>query len=171
MAETARKATKKGKSTKATPVLQVVPDGAIKDRNTRAIRKATNTFLSALRDKPLEEVVCRGVKHAWTVYNEPRVIENPETRRDLPIMRIDLICERGGQAHPIRHETFVVKRIPGTSNEYKVLERLDASYTYPHGYQIPGIPRGVKPSTIIWQEFVRRRGAHVVHSDPREADH
>lgn len=153
-------------SKKAGPRLTVV--GEVKDRTTRKAREARVDFVTALRDKPMEEVMCRGMKHAWDIGSTFR-LTNPATKRDMPIITVDLVCQRGGTDHPVRHETMLVKRIPGTKNEYKIVERLHASYTYPPGYQIKGVKRGVKSAADVWGEIVRRN-AHVVHSEAPEAE-
>lgn len=156
---TARKPAKR----KPAPRLTVL-EGGMKDRTTRQIRKATKDYAAALREKPVEEVMCRGLKHSWTIYNKIRLY-NPVTRRALPIMRVDLICERGMHAHPIRHETFVVKKVPGTKNEWLLVERLGRSYTYPDGYQMKGMVRGAKSADLTWQELLNREAAMIVYAD------
>lgn len=117
-------------------------------------------YATALRGKPQTHLECRAMRHAWRQRSAIRLI-NPKTRRDLPVIRIEFECERGCEV--IRHDMLVVKKL--RDNNFEVIDRLHPSYVYPEAYPIPGVPRGVRASTIIWQEFVRRQASSVLPAE------
>lgn len=143
---------------KARTRLKVVEGG-----RGKAARAAKVEYRTALRSKPLPEVKCRGERHAYEITGKARV-RNPHTKRDLPIMQITEKCMRDPENHPTRYQWLIVKKVPGTRGEWEVVERLRATYDYPPGYLMKGVPRGVKPLAVTWEEIVRR-GVSVVYAD------
>lgn len=128
------------------------------------IKAGQRELTATLKTKPETHLKCRTMRHAWTQKNVVRLIK-PQTRRDLPILVIDFVCDRGCDV--VRHDTLVVRQLRN-GDGYEVIERLHPSYTYPESYPIPGIPRGVRSSTIYWQEFVRRQAETIAHVEPGE---
>jgi hypothetical protein len=129
----------------------------------KELTEGRNRLIAELREKSETSLICRSLRHAWSQHNAARLIP-PRTKRDLPVIRMDFVCERGCDV--VRHDTLVVRAMPDGS--YSVVERLPAYYSYPEDYPIPGIPRGVQPSTIIWQEYVRRQQEEIAHAEPGE---
>ena len=107
---------------------------------------------------------CRdpGLRHAWTRENDFHVIEQSmergSTGKFVFLGRTE-ICARCGT---VKHERFQVGK--------KGVEKIGQSYEYPEGYLMPGIPRGVKPSTIIYQEQYRRAMEAVAKALPGERE-
>lgn len=116
--------------------------------------KAAKELAEALKVLPDNWVVCRDVRHAWSVLNDFHVVGTAaDIQRELVCMR----CET------VRYETYLRQR-NGT------LEKTGQSYQYPGGYQIPGVPRGVKPSSIVQQEQYRRAMERVAGAARGEKD-
>jgi hypothetical protein len=92
---------------------------------------------------------CRdpGIRHPWEVVVDFHVItDTQEGSRRLPIVARDSVCSRCGTQ---KQERFYATKNRG-------LEKYANHYTYPEDYQLAGVPRGVKPSSVIWQEGYRR---------------
>lgn len=132
-----------------------------KKATSAEIQKGQREFTAAIQTKPVAHVRCRAMRHAWTQKNVIRLRE-PQTRRDLPVLIIDFECERG--CNVVRHDMLVVRKLG--NNQYRIIERLKPTYDRPDDYQIPGIPRGVQPSTILWQEYVRRQAEQIARAEP-----
>jgi hypothetical protein len=138
----------------------------VNEPTKRQLSEGRARLASEISKKSATVLKCRSLRHAWDQQNAARLI-NPQTRRDLPLLRIDFRCERGCDV--VRHDYLIVRKL--SDGSLSVIERLPTSYTYPEEYPIPGIPRGVQSSTIIWQEFVRRQAEKIAHINPGERGH
>lgn len=99
---------------------------------------------NALMDLPDEWVICRDMRHAWEVENDFHVTAGNK-RMIREVQRI-LSCLR---CRTERTETYHLATNGG-------LEKVHQRYTYPDHYQLKGVPRGNKPSSIIQAEQFRR---------------
>lgn len=106
-------------------------------------KKATD-LASALVDLPDNFVVCRDMRHSWEIDRDFHVLSTT-TSGVHEISRV-LKCAR---CETRRQERYVAKNGIG-------LDKVRQSYQYAEGYQIPGVPRGAKPSAIVQQEQYRR---------------
>lgn len=102
------------------------------------------SMVEQLKDLPDTWVLCRDVKHAWTVETDFHVTDYKGG--DIHEIRRIMRCLRCGTD---RHETYVPSKRWG-------LEKTTQHYAYPDGYQFHGTPRGVKPSWLIQGEQYRR---------------
>ena len=127
------------------------------------IAKGTQVLADALANKDDTELTCRGMRHAWEHQN----LTYQQGHGDLPVIKISWECMRG--CGVTRYDLLTVKPI-GRSRSFKIVDRSVGHSTYPVGYQIPGIPRGVKPSIVIWQEYVRRAMQDVAGALPGERE-
>lgn len=114
-----------------------------KNRRYASDQRAADRLATALMDLPDDWVMCRDMRHAWAVVEDFHVTERKGTRVQT-IARI-LGCIR---CATLRKETYV-------HNGYG-LDKIGQGYQYPEGYQIKGVPRGVKPQAIIQEEQYRR---------------
>jgi hypothetical protein len=100
---------------------------------------------------------CRdpGLRHAWMRLNDFHVIEQyaEEGTKVIAIGREE-VC---GRCDTVKHERFLSTRSGG-------LQKIGQSYSYPEGYLMPGVPRGVTPSTVVHQEQYRRAMEHVARA-------
>lgn len=98
----------------------------------------------ALTRLPENWVMCRDVRHAWSVEADFHV----SLQRGQAIQEIKrvLVCMRCGTK---RHEVYV-------PTKYYGLDKIRSHYEYPVDYQIKGVPRGNKPQSLIQQESYRR---------------
>lgn len=129
------------------------------------IARGTKLLAEALAGKDDVELTCRGMRHAWK--ESGLTWQMPTERYDLPVIRLNWTCSRGCGVK--RQDLLTVK--PARRNRsYSIVSRSVGHYTYPEGYQIPGIPRGVKPSTVIWQEYVRRAMENAANAAPGERE-
>lgn len=124
---------------------------------TKRIKGMTDTFLDC-RDP--------GLRHAWVRENDFHVLEVSQEstgrKRGLIFLGRTEVC---GRCDTRKEERFIV----GKSG----VEKTGQSYIYPEGYLMPGIPRGVKPSTVIYQEQYRRatkRVAQELASRPQKVN-
>jgi hypothetical protein len=105
---------------------------------------------------------CRdpGLRHAWKLVNNMHVVsQTMEGRRKLMHLGRTEECIRCGC---IKEERFLYTK--------DGIEKQGQSYTYPEGYLMPGIPRGVKPSTIIYQEQFRRSMEEAARATPGQRE-
>lgn len=125
-------------------------------------KKATAHLAASLKTLSDPFLVCRDVRHAWVVENNFHVTPSQQEGGRVRITHIarDLACMR---CNTWRHEHYVMTKHDG-------LEKVGQSYEYPEAYQIPGVPRGVKPSTIISQEVYRRALEEAAHAQPGERE-
>jgi len=84
---------------------------------------------------------CRDMRHAWKVHTDFHVAAFKGIQQ---ITRV-LVC--------IRCET---RRKELYSHSGFGLDKTRQVYEYPQGYQIKGVPRGVKPKNIVQEEQYRR---------------
>lgn len=101
----------------------------------------------ALEKLPSNWVACRDMRHAWSVELDFYVTGSGMIQRELVCMR----CE----THRVE---FYIKTKFG-------LNKLSQNYLYPDGYQIKGVPRGVKPREMLQQEQYRRAMERVVEDE------
>lgn len=127
------------------------------------LEEAQIRIAEGLKKLPEQYIECRGMLHAWEVLNDFRL-----TSANVPgprFLRRDLRCMRG--CGVVRHDTFLLRFQRG---EPIISEKLHSHYSYPDDYQMPGIPRGVKRSTIIWQESFRRAMENAGGAVPGERE-
>lgn len=124
-------------------------------------KKARDILTRRLQEMPDNWVNCRDMRHAWAVENDFHVVTQAQEkgRRTMHVGR-DLICMR---CPTVRHEVYIATR--------HGLEKISQSYSYPEGYCIPGVPRGVKPQAIIQQEQYRRAMEKVAGAARGEREH
>ena len=106
-------------------------------------KKAAEDLANALQDLPDNWVMCRDMRHAWTVLDDFHVAVRQGSK--IQEIRRTLLCLRCATS---RREVYH----QGTYG----LDKVAQHYTYPDNYQIKGVPRGVKPQSIIQQEQWRR---------------
>lgn len=140
-----------------------MPKKELKATSPYQQKKARDLLTRRLQEMPENWVNCRDMRHAWAVENDFHVVEQKQEKGGRRTMHVgrDLICMR---CPTIRHEVYIVTRYDG-------LEKVSQSYSYPEGYQIPGVPRGVKPQSIIQQEQYRRAMEKVAHAARGEREH
>lgn len=112
-------------------VVEMAPRRTAKGKKYDDVQTAAD-LEAALRNLPDNYLMCRDLKHAWDVHFDFFV--NPKTKeveRKLRCIRCDMI----------RVEKYVQ-----TSNG---LDKIRNIYGQPEGYGIHGVPRGVKPSSIV----------------------
>lgn len=105
---------------------------------------------------------CRdpGLRHAWMRENDFHTIPLEQAGKKLAALGREEVCMRCGT---VKRERFVV--LPGG-----VLEKISQSYEYPEGYLMPGIPRGVTPSVVVYQEQYRRAMEAAANAKRGERD-
>jgi len=106
---------------------------------------AVRDLANGLARLPDNWVMCRDMRHAWSVEHDFWVEPSQSVGRRTESIRRELVCMRCG--------TFRVEHY--LSGRYG-LDKVSQSYVYPTDYQIPGVPRGVKPSSVVQQEQFRR---------------
>lgn len=124
--------------------------------------EAKKRIARGLRTLPDNFLDCRDLKHNWRKVNNYRPreqhIEGGKQRsRISPLLYRVLECERCGTTR-----TDVIYA--------RTFERLSVSYDYPETYQMPGVPRGVKSSTILRQEAVRRAMLEAAKAEKGERE-
>lgn len=105
-------------------------------------KKKANALAKALERLPDEWVACRDVRHSWERHVDFHVSRGPQNQ---DVIHREMICTR---CLTVRKETYHHTRMG--------LDKVRQSYAYPDEYQLSGMPRGVKPSSIIHQEQFRR---------------
>lgn len=116
------------------------------------VEKVTARLVDALHELPDTWLMCRDVRHAWSVENDFHVTS--QTPKTIQEIRRSLVCLRCGV---LRNEVYIPTRFGG-------LEKTHSSYVYPQGYQIRGVPRGVKPQALVQSEQYRRTLSKVAES-------
>ncbi len=108
--------------------------------------EATQMLAAALHELPENRLFCRGLRHAWDVDEDFHVYKTHGS--DLLHLRRTFKCMRECGVRVT--EIFI--------NTKRGIERTSRymDYSGAEGYQIPGVPRGVKPLSIIQQEQYRR---------------
>lgn len=107
---------------------------------------AVSALKKGLKALPEKWVMCRDMRHAWAVLNDFHVPASSGVAKGLLQIQRELVCMR---CETVRYESYERTR-DGR------LDKVSQGYTYPDGYQIPGVPRGVKPQQIIQAEQYRR---------------
>jgi hypothetical protein len=105
--------------------------------------KKAADLANALQTLPDTWIECRDMRHAWTVMNDFHV--SAGQGRKVAEIRRELVCLR---CETVRRETYHQTRFG--------LEKVAQSYGYVEGYEMKGVPRGVKPQAIIHDEMYRR---------------
>lgn len=129
---------------------------------SRSKHAGSRELEEAVSKLPSEFVDCRdpGLRHAWDLVNNMHVLEQTtEGRRRVMFLGRDEECQRCGT---VKHERFIY-----TKNG---IEKSGQTYEYPEGYIMPGIPRGVKPSVVIYQEQFRRSMEEAARALPGERE-
>ena len=106
---------------------------------------------NALQDLEDNWLMCRDMRHAWEIEVDFHVATQIGTK--VKHLRRTLVCLRCGTE---RNERYIMTR--------SGVEKETQSYSYPDGYQLEGIPRGVKPSSIVQAEQYRRAMEKVAAS-------
>lgn len=122
-----------------------VTDKRVVKRKYESDRAAASRLASALTELPENWIACRDFMHAWTVENDFHVVPPDHSRRKQLEIARTLVCTR---CETIRKEVYIQERFG--------LNKIAQSYSYPENYQIPGVPRGVKPKSIVQAEQYRR---------------
>lgn len=113
-------------------------------RRTRySDQQAADDLANALTKLPDEWVDCRDMRHSWRVSVDFHVSE--AAGRHPNEIRRELVCTR---CETIRKEVY--------HHTARGLDKVHQGYAYPEEYQIKGVPRGVKPSSIVQEEQYRR---------------
>ena len=105
--------------------------------------QAAANLASALTELPDEWVICRDMRHAWEVLVDFHVTESKG--RSWSELRRVLTCGR-----------CMTHRIEVYHHGRYGLDKVGQHYKYPEHYQIKGVPRGVKPQSIVQEEQFRR---------------
>jgi hypothetical protein len=116
---------------------------------------ATNTqerFLAkSLANLPDEFLICRdpSIGHDWKETEGLHVAPQTTVGRAVTCIRRSAECAR---CTTTKIERFVLMKSQGVER----LEKTGTDVRYPEGYQLPGVPRGVKPAGIVRAEQYRR---------------
>lgn len=126
--------------------------------------KATPEVAKRFTSLPSQFLDCRdpGLRHAWQRLNDFHV-QGKSREGGVQITHIarDEVCMRCGT---VKHERFERTATGG-------LYKSGQSYEYPEGYLLPGIPRGVTPSTIVYQEQYNRAMREAANAASYEREH
>lgn len=109
-------------------------------------RKAVTDLRAGIKGLNDTQLECRDMRHAWKVEEPYHVEPSQHAGRRIEAVRRVLVCMRGCE----------VRRVEHYASTRGGLDKISQHYVYPEGYEIPGVPRGVKPSIIIQQESYRR---------------
>lgn len=112
----------------------------LNDKQIRAKVKDLNENFLDCRDP--------GLRHAWMRLNDFHVMEQSVeagSKGKIVLLGREEVC---GRCDTIKRERFQVTK--------QGVEKIGQSYDYPQGYLMPGVPRGVTPSVIVYQEQYRR---------------
>lgn len=114
--------------------------------------------ITALSDSFLD---CRdpGLRHAWMRQDDFHVIQMSTVGKKIAALGRNEVC---GRCNTVKRERFIVTK--------GGIEKVGQSYDYPQGYTLPGIPRGVTPSTIVLQEAYRRAMERVANAEKGQRD-
>lgn len=118
--------------------------------------KKAADLANALQRLPDTWIECRDMRHAWTVMNDFHVTAG-QGRRAAEIRR-ELSCLR---CETVRREVYHQTRFG--------LEKVGQTYGYVDGYEMKGVPRGVKPQAIIHDEMYRRAMDKIAKSQKKGA--
>ena len=121
------------------------------------IQSDVNTLEGLMEDLPESFLMCRDLRHAWEVSRDFYVYDDPKSTRVLMIAR-ELTCLR---CQSERREVFAQRRWG--------IEKIRNTYTYVDGYQLRGVPRGVKASAVV-QDVQYRKAMKKVAEIQRQAE-
>lgn len=107
--------------------------------------KARTAFKSAIEKLPDAYLRCRDLKHAWKVDHDFHVEPSVTEGAKVVLLRRVLKCR---DCATLRVEHFIQGRYG--------LDKTGTYYVHPEDYHAPGVPRGVRISTIVQQESYRR---------------
>lgn len=126
------------------------------------VKEAQKRVAKGLRTLPDNFLDCRDLKHSWRKINNYRPRE---------------MHTEGGKAKtrisPLLYRTLECVRCATQRTDViyaRTFERLSVSYDYPEAYTMPGVPRGVKSSTILRQEAVRRANMEAAKATPDQRE-
>lgn len=124
-------------------------------------RKAAQALRENLRTIPDNRLACRQYRHAWDDHAEfqTHVVKGSRT----PHLRLEMSCMRG--CGVILREIYIVTRASGIERVQRVTD-----YSGAKGYLFPGVPRGVKPLTILQQERYRRSMERAAKAKPGQRE-
>lgn len=120
--------------------------------------QVTKDYKKALTVLPENWVMCRDVRHAWSVLNDFHVTP-VEGSKSVHFGR-DLLCERCGTQ---RKEIYLMRRATG-------LDKVAQDYVYPEGYQMTGLERPEERTAILQFEQYRRAMARSADAEPGQSD-
>jgi len=122
--------------------------------------KAVKTLKDGLKRLEDHQLACRDMRHAWAVEQDYYVEPDQVVNKKLQVIRRVLVCMRGCETR--RVERYQLGRYG--------LDKIAQWYEYLGAYQIPGVPRGVKPSVIVQQESYRRAMERAANAAPGERE-
>lgn len=120
-------------------------DNVVNKKKYESDKAAASRVAQALTELPESWIQCRDLLHAWKVQEDFHVVPPSNSRRKQLEIARTLVC---GRCETIRKEVFVQEKFG--------LNKVAQSYSYPENYQIPGVPRGIKPKSIVQAEQYRR---------------
>lgn len=122
--------------------------------------QAKRAYAASLRRLRDEQLACRDMRHAWEVDQDFHVVPSQSAgRRKVLALRRIWSCSRNCGVTKVQNFDVI--------ND--VLHFVSSYLKYPRDYQIPGIPRGVRPSIIVQQEAYRRAMERVAGMSSAEA--
>lgn len=121
-------------------------------RRYKSDKQAAADLANALMELPDNWIQCRDMRHAWGVIEDFHV--HTSQGRKIRELRRVLGCVR---CSTLRIEIYHVGRFG--------LDKVRQHYTYPDHYQIKGVPRGVKPQSIVQNEQYRRALERVARAE------
>ena len=124
-----------------------------------ADQAAARTLATGLSKLPENWVMCRDMRHAWAVHEDFHVEPSQTVGRRIESVRRVLAC--------MRCNTF---RVEHYSKGRYGLDKTSQYYQYPENYQMPGVPRGVKPQSIIQQEQYRRAMEKAANAEKGQSE-
>jgi hypothetical protein len=118
-------------------------------RTAAQLAEAQKEIAGRMKALPENYLDCRdpGIRHAWMVDNNFHQVPQVKATSSGSLKMLSRI-ESCGRCGCVKIEFFSV-----TSGG---IEKVSQKYEYPEGYLMPGVPRGVKQSTVVWQENYRR---------------
>lgn len=134
------------------------------DRTYKSNSAAARALAKGLTILPDTWVMCRDMRHAWSVDEDFHVEPGQVEGRKIQRLRRMLVCMR---CETRRIETYAKGRYG--------LDKIGQYYVYPVGdgglsYQIQGVPRGVKPQSIVQQEQYRRAMEKIAGAEKGERE-
>lgn len=125
-------------------------------KHYRNNKRDADKLAAALTELPENWLMCRDMRHAWTVSEDFHVEKN----KGATVQTIKRVVSC------LRCET---KRVEFYTPNRLGLEKISQHYTYPENYQFKGVPRGIKPSWIIQAEQYRRTMEKAIQANIKSA--